>query len=278
MNRLLLSGLLAVSLVQAAQAALKVTTETAGESSSQYFGNGELVLVQGGQPQFGIDRAGNCWFIQAGQLVSDPCEGMFEAIRGVRDQAMAGMDARQRAMMQQMMAAPRPVTAPPVRPTGSRTIAGYPTECHAVGSDREVCVSARLMDEVTRELGNGRFIDMARQLGQSMRGAAGAAQDAGAVDALFAKGYPMSDMRTVAVSAIPGLDPAMLNFLPEAQRAQVMKQLGPAGASRQQGHQVVAVERGVKMPAVDLSRYQRIGFAEFMQQSMGRMGGMPLPR
>ena len=67
-------------------------------------------VVQGGQPAFGVDRTGNCWFVADGQLVIDP-EQMFGAMSSMRDQAMAGMDPQQRAMMDQMMAMRKPAHA-----------------------------------------------------------------------------------------------------------------------------------------------------------------------
>ena len=41
---------------------------------------------------------------------------------------------------------------------------------------------------------------------------------------------------------------------------------------------VTRVERNATMPDFDLSRLPRVGFTEFMQQSMAQMGQMPRTR
>jgi hypothetical protein len=97
-----------------------------------------------------------------------------------------------------------------------------------------------------------------------------------AVAALLERGFPMLDMQKV--SAIPGIDPAMLQFVPEAQRAQIMQQLGGTSGQQTQGTVVTRVERNATMPDFDLSRLPRVGFTEFMQQSMAQMGQMPRTR
>ena len=276
MIRTMLISLLAAGMFSVAQAAVLVTADNAGEASEQYFDRGAFVLVQGGQPAFGVDRAGNCWFVADGRLVIDPCEQMFAAMSGMRDQAMAGLDPQQRAMMEQMMAMRQPAQPPAVTSTGSRTIAGYSAQCSAIGGSREVCVSEKLLQEVKAEMGDGRFIEMFKRFGESMEKMAGEDPEANAVAALLERGYPMLDMQKV--SAIPGIDPAMLQFVPEAQRAQIMQQLGGTSGQQTQGTVVTRVERNATMPDFDLSRLPRVGFTEFMQQSMAQMGQMPRTR
>lgn len=273
MIRFVISGLLAVSLCSAAQAGMLVSTDAAGRLSKQYFEDGDFLLVQEGRAMFGMDRAGNCWFIDAGQLVTDPCERMLDAMNAIQNQALAALGPQQRAMLQQITGMQNPARAPAISRAGSRTIAGYPAECHRVDDRDEVCVSAQLLREVTGEMGSRRFIEMAKRLGPSAGSWSGAGAGPGAVAALFDSGYPMRYVRSNPVSAIPGLDPAMLQVLPEAQRARTMQQLRDAGGgAASQAIQVVKVDRNVRMPAVDLSPFPRIGFHQFLQQNLGRFG------
>lgn len=276
MIRTVLISLFFAGTFSIAQAAVLVTADNAGEASEQYFDKGAFVLVHGGKPAFGVDHAGNCWFVADGQMVIDPCEQMFGAMSGMRDQAMAGLDPQQRAMMEQMMAMRQPAQPPAVTSTGSRTIAGYSAKCSAIGDSREVCISEKLLQEVKAEMGDSRFIEMFKRFGESMEKMTGEDPEAKAVAALLERGFPMLDIQKV--SAIPGIDPAMLQFVPEAQRAQIMQQLGGASGQKTQGSVVTRVERNVKMPDFDLSRLPRVGFMDFMQQSMAQMGQMPRTR
>lgn len=276
MIRTVLISLLTAGVFSTAQAAVLITADNAGETSEQYFDKGAFVLVQGGQPAFGVDRTGNCWFVADGQLVIDPCEQMFGAMSSMRDQAMAGMDPQQRAMMDQMMAMRKPAQPPAVTSTGSRTIAGYSAQCSAIGDSREVCISEKLLQEVKAEMGDGRFIEMFKRFGDSMDKMTGEDPEAKAVAALFERGFPVLDMQKV--SAIPGIDPAMLQFLPEAQRAQIMQQLGSASGQQTRGNLVTRVEHDKAVPDFDLSRLPRIGFRDFMQQSLSQMSQTPRTR
>lgn len=274
MNRELILGTLAALLAGNAWAGLLITSDNSGEVSQQYFGEGEFIVIDQGQPRFGIDRRGNCWFVERQQIVSDPCENMLSAMSGMREQAMAGLGPQERAMMEQMMGGAR--SAPPLkpRPRGSRSIAGYHATCHQVGSEREVCISAELLREVKKEMGDSRFVELLRGFSQSAAQMGGEDPEQAAVTALYEQGFPMLDMRKV--TGIPGVDPAMLRFLPEAQRAQIMQQIGgSAGAGELTGIRVTQVEKGAAMPSLNLSGYQRVGFAEYMQQMMGDMNGMP---
>jgi hypothetical protein len=50
---------------------------------------------------------------------------------------------------------------------------------------------------------------------------------------------------------------------------------GTLGGQKMQGTKVIRVDRNGTMPGLDLSRYPRMGFEQFMQQSMGQMREMP---
>lgn len=246
-------------------AGLAITVEDDGELVQQYFDQGRFLLVESGRPAFGVDSAGNCWFVDGQRLVADSCETMLGAASQLADAALAGLGPQERAMMARMAGAAAPM---PPRRTGEATVAGYPAECYAVGDSREVCISPRLLGEVMREMGEGPFQSLFQRFGQTGFGPGGPDPAAG----LFERGFPVRDM--ARATAIPGLDPAMLQFLPAPQRAQLMQQLGAGAAAAMQGSQVVAVERNASMPAVDLSRYRRVGFAEFMRESLGDLPPM----
>ncbi|MCB1775328.1 MAG: hypothetical protein KDI88_17070 [Gammaproteobacteria bacterium] len=263
-------GLIGMMLAGFAHAGLLISAEDAGSVSQQYFGQSEFVAIEQGQPTFGIDPQGNCWFLDGRQLVTDPCDRMLSVMGGVRDQAMAGLDPRQRAMMEQMMGAGRNTQAVRPQPITGQTIAGYASDCYQVGSERRVCVSESLMREVMAAVGDARFIERFRDFSRSaaeMSGGPGTTEMA--VNGLYEKGYPMLDQTRAA--SIPGIDPAMLRFLPENQRAQIMQQIG-GGAAAVSGSQVVKVEKGASRPALGLSGYTRVGFQEYMQRNMGGMG------
>jgi len=265
-----LTGFVGVFLAGIAHAGLLISTEDAGSVSQQYFGQGEFIAIEQGQPSFGIDPQGNCWFLEGRQLVSDPCDRMLSVMSGMRDQAMAGLDPQQRAMMEQMMGAQRNGQTASLRPVAGQSIAGYASDCYQVGSDRRVCVSDSLMREVMAAVGDARFVERFRDLSRSaaeMSGGSGPAE--AVVSGLYEKGYPMLDQTKTA--SIPGIDPAMLRFLPEAQRAQIMQQMG-GGTGTVSGSQVVKVEKGIARPALGLSGYPRVGFQEYMQRTMSGMG------
>lgn len=271
MIKFIVTAWFAMTFVAAAQAAILVTSEEQGDTSQQYFEDGSFVLLQSGQPAFGADAAGNCWFVERDRLVFDKCTQMLDSMSSMRDQAMAGISDRDRAMMQQMMGAQHKA-AVDVRPTGARTIAGYDTECHAVGDSRELCISARLLDEIKSEMGESRFSEMMQRFQKSGSEMGGNDSLVRAMQGLYERGYPMSDMRKAG--GMPGMNQAMMQLIPEAQRAQVMQQMAASGMSQQeQGSRVISVQKGVSMPNVDLSSYQRMTFQQFMQQTMGPMPG-----
>lgn len=255
-----------------AQAAIVVVSEDAGRTSRQYFDNGTFVMTEGGRPAFGADSTGTCWFVQQEKLVSDPCEKMLDSMASMRDRAMAGLSAQERAMMEQMMSMQRP-SAVEVRPAPAREIAGYNASCHRVGETREVCVSDRLLDEIKSEMGNSRFIEMTQRFQEQAAKMSVDDPASGSVRALLENGYPMYDMQRS--SAMPGMEAAMMKLLPETQRAQIMQQIQAAGVSGQtQGSRVIHVDKNATMPQLDASRYQRVSFEQFMNDAMANMPGM----
>lgn len=267
-------GLLASSLSVAAQAAVVVTSDGGGEVSTQYFEKGEFVLMLGDKPSMGVDRGGNCWFVQHRQVVSDPCEQMLQSVSTMREQALAGLSAEERAMMERAMQMQN--AAPPASVTRStdRKIAGYVSECHLIGGNREVCISETLLREIKEEMGDSPFLEVFRRFGESAGEMGGDSPETKAMAELAERGFPMLDMQKMA--AMPGLDPAVLQYLPEAQRTQIMSQMGIAGSGeKMQGTKVISVDRDGTMPGLDLSRYPHMGFEQFMQQSMGQMREMP---
>ncbi len=271
MIRSTLFGWMLVTLCSATQAAILVTSESPTGKTQQYFEDGDFVLMENGRPAFGVDASGNCWFTEGQQLVFDSCAQMLDSVSGMREQAMAGMSKQDRAMMQRMMEMHRGAGVS-VRPVGERTIAGYASSCHAIGDNREVCVSAQLLDEIKQEMGRSRFSDMMQRFQNSATEMTGENPQAKALGEVFERGFLMSDMQES--TGIPGMNSAMLQYIPEAQRAQIMQQMGAAGAGgKKQGTRVTQVDRGATMPKVDLSRYRRMTFEEFMQQTMGQMPG-----
>lgn len=277
MIRLSVLSLLAASLSTMGQAAVVVTSESHGQVSRQYFEQGEFVLMRADKPSMGVDREGNCWFVEHRRVVSDPCEQMLQSVNALREQAMAGLSAEERAMMERalkMQNAARPAN---VTKSANRKIAGYATECHLIGSGREVCISGKLMQEIKEEMGDSPFLEVFQRFGESAGEMGADSPETKAMTELAKRGFPMLDMKKMA--AMPGVDPAVLQYLSEAQGAQIMRQMGGAGGpQRMQGTKVTRVERNAKMPELDLSRFPRVGFDQFMQQSMGQAGAMSRPR
>ena len=77
MIRLFISTLLAIGCSTPVQAALLVISEGHGQVNHQYFEHGEFVLMRGDMPSMGVDREGNCWFVQHRRVVFDSCEQML---------------------------------------------------------------------------------------------------------------------------------------------------------------------------------------------------------
>ncbi len=255
------------------QAAVVVTSEGEGDVSTQYFEKGEFILMQDEQPIMGVDRDGNCWFVEHRRVVADPCGKMQASVKDMREQAMAGLTAEERALMERAMQMQSAAPPASLRKTDGRRIAGYQTECFLIGSDREICISAKLLGQIRKEMGDSPFLEVFRRFGESAGQMGGDSPETKAMAALAERGFPMLDQRKVA--AMSGFDPAMLNVLPEAQRARVMREMGGlSGGHKIQGSRVTRVDTDGRMPDLDLSRYPRVGFDEFMRQSLERAGGM----
>ena len=265
--------LLAATLSVTAQAAVVVTSEGAGQVNTQYFEQGEFVLMRGDMPSMGVDREGNCWFVQHRRVVSDPCDQMLQSVSTMRERVMAGLSSEERAMMEralEMQNAARPAS---VTRTADRKIAGYKAQCYLIGNKREVCISEKLLREIMDEMGDSPFLEVFRRFGESTQQMGGDSPETRAMATLAERGFPVLDMKKVA--AMPGLDPAALQYLPEAQRNLLIQQMGGVGGERLQGTKVIRVEKGGKLPKLDLSRYPRVGFDEFLQQSMDQGRGIP---
>jgi hypothetical protein len=117
-------------------------------------------------------------------------------------------------------------------------------------------------------MGDARLVEVFQEFSRSAADMGGAGtQDAG-LQTLYARGYPVLDLRKAP--AVPGLDPSMLRFLPEAQRAQIMQQMG-GGAGGVSGMRVVGVQADARRPPLGLDGLPRVGFAAFMQRQMGGM-------
>lgn len=271
MIRSLIWGLFAAAAPLGVEAATVVISEGNGQSSKQYFEAGAFVQMRDDRPAMGVDREGNCWFVEHRRVVSDPCEKMLQSMDAIRERLMASLSEEDRAMMRraielQSTAAPAVITS-----LGERKIAGYSTECHRVGDRREVCTSAKLMREIGAEMGDSRFIELFQRFGRSAGEMGAETPESKAVAELAGRGFPMLDMQRVETG--PRLDPTVLEYLPEAQRAEVMKRLGDATVDKKmRGTRVTRVVKDVRMPAVDLSRYPRVDFDRYLEQNIGGAG------
>ena len=269
MGRLWLFLTLATCFGPAAQAALLVISEGHGEVNRQYFEAGEFVLMRGDLPAMGVDREGNCWFVQHRRVVFDACERMLQAVDGVREDLMAGLSAEDRAVMERAAEVQNRLPPATTRPSGEARIAGYQTECHRVGERREICISAVLLEEIRAEMGDSRFFAWFRRFGEAAGELGGNDPETRAVAALAARGFPMLDRRWV--ESAPGIDPEILQSLPQAQRARIVAGIGDPGEPRRvRETRVTGVDRWAEMPQLDLSRYPQVGFEQYMQQTLGR--------
>lgn len=258
-----------LGLYSVAQAAIVITVDANGQQSTQYFSAGNFLVTEDGErPTFGIDAGGQCWFVDDGQRVSGKCTEMFESMEKFRAQAMAGLTERDRVIMQQMMGQGGVAQEIRVVESGNKSIAGYEARCYRVGTSREVCTSAALLEDITDEMGNSDFMDLQTKFGESAQGFGMANAEVDAVAALQQHGYPMLDLQQPG--AIPGINPTMMQFIPEAQRTELMKQMG-AGGGAMQGTRVVSVDKQGTLPQLDLSRYPVVGFDEYLQRMMGQM-------
>ena len=274
MVRWLVLGLLAAGLVMPVGAAMVVVSEGDGQVSKQYFESGEFLQMRNDSPAMGVDRQGTCWFVEHRRVVSDPCEQMLQSMDAMRERMMESLSEEDRSMMQRALEMQRTAPAATVTNLGQRRIAGYSVECHRIGDSHEICTSAKLLQEVEAEMGDSRFIELFRQFGRSAGEMGGETPESKAVADLTGRGFPMLDMQKVP--AMPGLDPAVLQYMPEAQRAQIMSRLGNAtGGTKMHGTKVTSVVKEIPMPELDLSRYPRVDFARYLQQNMGQSGGIP---
>ena len=270
------AALTVLLLFSTAHSAIVITNDDGSGQTQQYFENGKFLLVESGQPAFGVDADGNCWFIDDGKRVFGKCGAMFASMDKMREEMMAGMSEGDRAMMQQMMRSRAPKQAPKIVKSGSKQIAGYSTQCHKIGSTREICTSERLLKEIKREMGSSFFMELQAKFGKSAEQMGMHNPEQDAIIKLSKQGFPMEDMQQV--TAMPGMSSAMLQYLPEAQRAEIMKQMGAAGAGGMQGSRVIKVDKNGVVPKVDMSRYQTVSFEDYLQQMMGEMGGYPRNR
>ena len=269
MIRLFVSTLLAIGCCKPVQAALLVISEGHGQVNRQYFEQGEFVLMRGDMPSMGVDREGNCWFVQHRRVVFDSCEQMLQAVDGMRGRLMAGLDEADRATMERALQVQKQLPAASVRELAARKIAGYLAHCYRVGASREVCTSEKLLQEVRAEMGESQFFTWFRRFGESAGELGGNDPETRAVAELATRGFPMLDRR--AVTKMPGIEPEVLQQLPEAQRKRIIAGIGdPAARQKMQGTRVTAVDRRAEMPKLELSRYPLVGFEQFMRQSMGR--------
>ena len=269
MVRLFVSFLLAIGCSTSAHAALLVISEGHGQVNRQYFEQGEFVLMRGDMPSMGVDREGNCWFVQHRRVVFDSCEQMLQAVDSMRERLMAGLDEADRATMERALEVQKQLPAAGVRELGDKKIAGYAARCFQVGRGRELCTSEKLLQEVRTEMAESQFFNWFRRFGESAGEMGGNDPETRAVAELATGGFPMLDRR--AVTKIPGIEPEVLEDLPEAQRKRIIAGIGdPAARQRMRGTRVTAVDRRAEMPKLDLSRYPLVGFEQFMRQSMGR--------
>lgn len=275
MAKILITLLAIVSHSASVLAAIVVTTDDGGQISRSYFEDGAFVLMDGNRPTFGVDAQGNCWFVEQERYISDPCETMFNAIQDIQKQAMAGLSDRDRAAMQEFMAAGADAPKPNVAPAGNRSVAGYEAACVLINELHEVCTSRGLMDDILKEMGSSEFLTIVKQMSNSVRGMGMPNPEADVVAGLMEQGYPVWDkkrqMGMPGMPGMPAMTPEMLQFLPPDQRAQMMQQFGGnAAGAPMVGREVTSVDRG-EMPKTDFSQLQQVTFRDFIQQQMGAM-------
>jgi len=271
MIRWLVWGLLAAGASLPVTAATVVISEGNGQVSKQYFDAGEFLQMRDDRPSMGVDRQGNCWFVEHRRVVSDPCEQMLLSVDAMREQAMEGLSDEDRAMMQRAVEIQSAAPPAVVTSLGRRRIAGYSVECHRIGANREICTSEKLLQEVKAEMDDSRFIELFQRFARMAGEMGGETPESKAMAELSGRGFPMLDMQRVA--AMPGLDPAALQYMPEAQRAEIMSRLGGAtGARKMSGTKVTRVIKDVQLPDVDLSRFPRVDFERYLRRNMGGMG------
>lgn len=255
------------------QAAIVITSQDQGQGQTrtQYFGDGRFLATENGQPLFGIEKDGTCWFVAEGRRITDSCKKMAGGMQGVQEKMLSGLSAEERAMMQQMGMFGA-AQAPQIKEVAGQRIAGIDgNRCYEIGGpSHQICINESLQEKIKREMGSDFFVDMQTRF-QEMANMAGSGELSAIIE-LSQRGFVMKDVQ--AATAIPGLNPAMLQLLPPEQREQIMAEMPGAGMSGggMQGEVVTAVDEGGAFPALDLSAYPSIGFDEFVQQMMSGMG------
>lgn len=261
-------------------AAIVVTTDDNGQISRSYFGDGAFVLMEGSRPTFGVDAQGNCWFVEQGRLISDPCETMFGAMQDMQKQMMDGMNQDDLRAFKDFQAAGAGAPEATLTPADSRIIAGYEAICVYVNELREVCTSSKLWKDVISAVGSDKLMAQIKGMSSSVRKMGMPNPEADAVADLMDKGYPVWDKKKQmggmpGMPGMPTMSPEMLQFLPPDQRNKLMEQFAAnAGDAPMVGREVVSVDRG-DMPNTDFSQLQAVSFRVYMQQ---QFNGMRPPR
>lgn len=260
---LLMSGL--------SHAGIVIQVQDGNERTVQYFEDGRFLLVQDGRPGFGIEPDGTCWFVAEGQRVEGSCQEMTESIEGFQQRMMEAMPEEQRRIMQQMMATGRPQQVPEVVDAGTEQIANFDCQCWQVGTSRTVCISEDLQSKINKEMNNRYFADMQQRLGGSAlmdkMGMSDPTEDA--VGKLAKQGFVMKDVQ--AVTGIPGMNTAMLQFLPANKRAEIMKQMNLGADGAIEGPTVVSVDTNGAIPDIDITEIPAISFETFIANMMEQM-------
>ena len=90
-----------------------------------------------------------------------------------------------------------------------------------------------------------------------------------AVAELAKRGFVMKDVQ--AATGIPGMNAAMLRFIPAEERDEIMRQMNLGAAGAMQGPTVVSVDENATMPDLDFADTPSISFEEFMGGVMQEM-------
>ncbi len=267
--------LFGLCLASAGQAAIVVTSEGMGESSTQYFEKGRFVSMENGRPSVGIENDGNCWFVAENQRVQGRCEDMLNSMKNMRERMMSGLSEQDRAMVQQMQSRYMQMQkAPAIKEVAAQRIAGLDARCFEIGgSSHLICTNEGLLKKIEREMGSDFYRRLKDQFG-------GMAEDMGmegmqesALAKLGEKGFIMKDVQ--AALPMGGMNTAMLQYLPPEQREAVMNQLAAAGAGggEMQGLTVTSVDENGSIPPLDFSAFATVTFEEYIQQMMQQMSG-----
>ncbi len=265
---LLISGL---CLAAASQAAIVITSEDMGGTSTQYFDRGRFVSTENGQPNMGMDADGNCWFVDENQLVKGRCDDMVNKMKDFRSQMMSGMGEQQRAMMKQAQSRYMQMQkAPKITEVAGQDVAGLGgTRCfHVNDASHLMCTNKKLGDRVKNEMGGNFYEEMQNRFSDVAKGMGMAGMQESAEAQLAKKGYVVKDVK----AAMPmGMNPAMMQFLSPDQKEALMKQFKSAGQGPMQGMTVTSVDKDGSIPPMDLSAYRNITFDDYVQRMMQQM-------